>query len=162
MMFDGEAFRPLPRFHNVAAAHYGAGEVVSLVPHEDRSKKSHDHFFVTVDEAFNNLPERYTDRWRTSEHLRKWCLVKAGICDERSIVCSSRAEALRVAAFIEPMDQYAVVLPSEAVVTVYTAKSQSKKAMGREAFQASKDAVLAILAGLLDVTPEALSRARAA
>jgi hypothetical protein len=82
---------------------------------------------------------------------------------ERTIVCASKAEAQRVAAFIKPMDEYAVVLAQEATVTVYTAKSQSMRAMGKEAFQASKDAVLGVLADMIGVEPTKLSdRARAA
>jgi len=38
-------------------------------------------------------------------------------------------EAQRIAAFIKPMDTYAMVIVNECVVTVYTAKSQSLKAM---------------------------------
>jgi hypothetical protein len=96
------------------------------------------------------------------EHLRKYALVKAGYHDKRSIVCSSRAEALRLASFIRPMDDFAVIGTNGPVVTVLTAKSQSMKAMGRKEFQASKDAVLNVLAEMIGTTREALERARAA
>lgn len=161
-VWTGAAFEPLRRFHNEIAASYGVGEIVSLAPHHERSQRSHGHYFVMVEECFTNLPEAYAGRWPTSEHLRKWALIKAGICDQRSIVTASKAEAQRLAAFMRPLDEYAVVDASEAVVTVYTAKSQSMKAMGKDAFQASKDAVLVILAGLLEVEPAALEKARAA
>ncbi len=161
-VWTGAAFEPLRRFHNEIAAAYGVGEVVPLAPHMARSMRSHGHYFVMVEEVFDNLPEAYAGRWPTSEHLRKWALIKAGICDQRSIVTASKAEAQRLAAFMRPLDEYAVVDASEAVVTVYTAKSQSMKAMGKDAFQASKDSVLAILAGLLDVAPETLRKAIAA
>lgn len=157
-VWRGDAFHPLPNFHKLAAEHYGAGEVVDLVAVEDRSAKSHAHYFACVNEAHHNLPEELTERYPTAEHLRKWALIKTGFRDERTIVCSSKAEALRLAAFIRPMDGYAVVTVREAVVTVYTARSQSMKAMGKEEFQRSKEATLGALAEVLGVEPAALAR----
>src|SRR5258708_25877309 len=129
---------------------------------EHRSKVSHDHFFVSVDEAFKNLPEDMADDFASPDHLRKWCLIKSGYRDERSIVASSRAEALRIAAYIRPMDQYAIVVVREATVTQYTAKSQSLRAMGRAEFQRSKDAVFGVLAKLIGTDVADLKQARAA
>ena len=60
-----------------------------------------------------------------------------------------------MAAFVRPMDEHAVVLISEAVVSVYTAQSQSFRAMGKERFQASKDAVLEALADMIGVETSA-------
>ncbi len=161
-VWDGQHFTPLARFHNVAAAHYGAGEVVALVTHEERSTASHAHYFAALNEAWLNLPEDVGDRWASREHFRKHGLIATGHRDERTLVCSSKAEAQRVAAFIRPTEDYAVITVRDAVVTVYTAKSQSTKAMGREAFQKSKDDVLGWAAALIGVEPEALSRAKAA
>lgn len=80
------------------------------------------------------------------EHLRKYALIRTGHRDERTIVCASKAEARRVAAFVKPLDEFALVLVNEASVSVYTAKSQSLRAMGKTAFQQSKDDVLGFLA----------------
>lgn len=155
--WDGEAMVPLrPRLADQA---FVIGETYALVEHEERSSATHRHYFAVVREAWMNLPEGLAERYPTAEHLRKAALVRAGYRDERSIVCGSKAEARRVAAFIAPMDEYALVTVSEAVVTVYTAKSQSTRAMGREAFAASKEAVLGVLSDMLGVTPEALARA---
>ena len=151
MRWDGDAMIPLPNFARQADGAYVIGEVYPMVPHEDRSRKSHDHYFVLVGEAWENLPEAMSGRWPTAEHLRKWALIRAGYRDERSIVCRSKKEANRLKAFIRPMDDYAVVLAQEAVVTVYTAKSQSMRAMGKRVFQESKDAVLGVLADLIGV-----------
>jgi hypothetical protein len=74
------------------------------------------------------------EEFPTAEVLRKKMLIRAGYADERSIVCASKAEAQRVAAFVKPMDEYAVVTVREAVVRVYTAQSQSIKAMGAKPF----------------------------
>jgi hypothetical protein len=157
--WTGRAMEPIDRHHNLAAAQFTTGEEYTLEEWSDRSKRSHDHFFVCVDQAWQTRPERLTERFPTPDHLRKFALIRAGYRDERSIVCASKAEALRLAAFIRPMDEYAVVVPSEAVVTVYTAKSQSKKAMGPKVFQESKDAVFVVLADMLGVEPGELARA---
>lgn len=142
-MYEGQGvFRALPRFVDACAEHYGQGEIVTLIEHEERSPKSHAHYFATLHDLWLNLPESVGNRWATETHFRKHGLIHTGWRDERTIVCSSRAEALRLAAFIRPMDEYAIVDARDAVVTVYTAKSQSQKAMGKEAFQKSKDDVL--------------------
>lgn len=141
-----------------ADAAYTVGEVYSVEIKEDRSTASHNAFFAAVSEAWSNLGEDQTDRFPTAEHLRKWALVKCGYRDERSIVCTSKAEAQRVAAFVRPMDGYAVVVVRDAVVVVYTAQSQSYKAMGRAEFQRSKEATLQVISSLIGVSAEALTK----
>jgi hypothetical protein len=80
--WDGEVMRParhyLPRCHK----QYVVGEAYPMIPHEDRSTNSHNHFFAAVHEAWKNLPEKMTARFPTSEHLRKWALIKAGYADD--------------------------------------------------------------------------------
>ncbi len=98
----------------------------------------------------------------TAEHLRKFALIRCGYSDQRQIVCASKAEAQRVAGFVRPMDEYAVVTTSEAVVSVFTAQSQSRKAMGHRPFQESKNKVLDYIAGLLGVNRAEVPEARAA
>lgn len=157
--WDGEAFAPLPRFAKLADEQFVIGKVYTLAEVLKRSAKSHAHYFACVTEAWKNLPESYGDRYPTDEHLRKSALIKAGYRDERSLVCSSRAEALRLASFVSAMDDYAIVTVVASVVTVYTAKSQNEKAMDGPTFQASKDAVLGILAEMIGVEPTTLSSA---
>jgi hypothetical protein len=149
--------RPIRGFARVADREYVVGEAYTLVETQDRSQASHRHYFASVYEAWLNLPDELAERFPSSEHLRKYALIRAGYRDERTITCASRAEALRLAAFIKPMDEYAVVAVSEAVVRVYTAKSQSTRAMGRKVFQESKDAVLGALADMIGVTPKELA-----
>src|SRR5690606_27888578 len=132
-----------------------------LVEHHDRSEASHNHYFASIANAWNTLPDHLLAEYPTAEHLRKKMLVKCGYADERSIVCASKAEAERIAAFIKPMDEYAVVIHREAVVKVFTAQSQSMKAMGKREFQESKESVLAAIDNLLGVEPGATARAAA-
>lgn len=158
--WDGDALVPLRSI--LADRHFVVGETYSMVEHHDRSMNSHRHFFSVVNEAWSNLPDRLLEEYPTAEVLRKKLLIRAGYADERSIVCASKAEAQRVAAFVKPMDEYAVVTVREAVVRVYTAQSQSVKAMGAKPFQASKQAVLDALDDLLGVERGATARSEAA
>ena len=155
--WDGEAFVPRSRFTKLCDKQFVVGADYPLIVHEERSGQSHKHYFATVADGWRNLPEDLAEDFPTSEHLRKYALIKAGYCDRRSIVCASKAEAQRVAAFIEPMDDFALVTVAEATVTVYTAQSQSQRAMGKKVFQASKVAVLDIIAAMIGTTPEALN-----
>lgn len=153
--WDGNAMVPVrPR---LADQHYVVHQRYMLVEHEPRSQKSHDHFFACVSEAWKNLPEHLAERLPTSEHLRKYALIKAGYSDSTSIVCASKAEAQRVAAFVRPADEFSIVIVSEATVTRYDAKSQSHRAMGAKVFQESKSAVLDVIAAMIEVAPRQLA-----
>ncbi len=81
-----------------------------------------------------------------------------GYRDERTLVASSRAEAQRLAAFVRPMDDYAVVTVECSLVRVLTAKTQNMRAMDKATFQASKDAVLDYIAEMIGVGPDALAK----
>ena len=157
--WDGEAMRPLPAFVRLAAERFGVGEVVTLGPIEARSSPSHRHYFACVREAWVNLPEGLAVRFPTEEHLRKYALIRAGYGDERQVVCASRAEARRIAAFIRPIDDYSIVTVDQTVVTHLTAKSQAAEAMKKAEFQASKEAVLGLLAEMIGVGPAVLGEA---
>lgn len=147
--WDGEHM--VPRHARMADRRYVIGMDYLLAVIEERSTNSHRHYFASIHEAWLNLPEDIAERFPTEEHLRKYALIKCGFHDERSIVCASKAEAQRVAAFIQPMDTYALVIVSEAVVRVLTAKSQSGRAMDKKTFQESKTAVLDYLSELIGV-----------
>lgn len=154
--WNGEAM--VPKLPRLADKHFVVGESYTLVPHEDRSRETHNHFFASVHEAWLNLPERYAERFPSAEHLRKWALVRAVYRDERSIVSATPEEALALAAFIRPLDGFAVITVNDCVVTVYTAKSQSMRAMGKKVFQESKEAVFRVLSDLIGVEPGELAR----
>jgi len=157
--WTGDSFAPLPGFAAACDEAFAIGKVYRLEEAQDRSQASHNHFFAIISEAWSNLPDHLAERFATAEHLRKWSLVKAGYHDSRTLVASSKAEAQRLAAFVRPLDEFAIVTVTEATVTVYTAQSQSVRAMGREAFQKSKDGVLHVLAEMLGTTPDALAAA---
>lgn len=161
-MFDGEAFRPLPNFLRKARDHYGAGEVVPMVPWEDRSTASHNHLFAEIHQAWQSLPERYAlQPWaQSSAALRKHALISTGHCDVEAFVCMFKTEAERLAAALRKNSpDYAVIVVDGRTVTRLTAKSMSRQAMDKGAFQQAKDDILGFIADLLEVTPEQLSTA---
>jgi hypothetical protein len=150
--WDGESMVPQKRFQQLCDKQYVIGETYPLVVHEPRSSNSHNHYFASLTEAWSNLPDDISAQFPTVDHLRKFALIKAGFRDERSVACSSKAEAQRVAAFVKPIDDFAIVTVVEAMVTIYTAKSQSMRAMGKTVFQDSKDKVLDIAWGFCGTT----------
>lgn len=141
-----------------AARLYEVGQSYRLGVIEERSTNTHNHYFASLTEAWKNLPEHYAERFPSVEHLRKWCLVKAGYADERSIACASPEEAAKVGAFVRPLDDFAVITVRDNVVKVYTAKSQSTRSMDKKEFGESKIAVLDICAQMVGVTPEQLQK----
>lgn len=156
--WDGEHLVPLRSFAKAADHVFVIGEVYPMVVREEASSVSRRHYHALINEAWKNLPEDAMQRYPTPEHLRKWALIKAGYRQERTHVCASKAEAIRLQSFVKPMDDYAVVLVQGAVITIYTARSQKGRSMDRETFQASKTAVLAILSELIGVELETLNR----
>lgn len=159
---DGE-FRTVSGFWASRADRaYVVGEVYKMVEHHDRSMNSHRHYFASLNEAWRNLSDELLDEYPTAEHLRKKALIRKGYRSERVLVCSSKAEAERVAAFLRPADEYAIVTFRDAVVREWTAQSQSVKAMGAKEFAASKNDVLDFCADLLGVTTDEMAKAQAA
>lgn len=163
MQWNGDGFTPAsPYWAREADKLFVIGQKYALVEHQDRSMNSHRHYFAAVNEAWQNLCDDMAGQFPSADHLRKYALIKAGYFNSQTLVCSSKAEAIRIAAFIRPADEYAIVRAEGAVVTRFTAKSQSVKAMGREDFQRSKDAVLDALADMIGTTRGELQRAQAA
>lgn len=138
---------------------YTIGENYFLDEIQERSSKTHAHFFAVVTQAWRGLPESLDGQFPTPDHLRKFCLIKAGFHDHRSIVARSKSEAIRIAAFIKPMDEFAIVAVNDCVIDVYTARSQKHRAMNRQEFAASKTAVMGILDDMLGVARGETQRA---
>ena len=135
---------------------YEDGKTYRLVEYDERTGKSHRHFFAVLRNAWDNLPEQIADRFPSPEHLRAYALIKAGFYNERHVDLATRTDALQVASFIKPMDEFAIVIARELTVTIYTPKSQSARAMGGKEFQESKDKVFAVLAQMIGISIEQL------
>lgn len=156
-VWNGEAMVPLPRFHNLVNRQFVVSQEYMLVVHEERSHASHAHYFASVAEAWKNLPDVMQARWPSPEHLRKWALCKAGYADERSIIARNGKEAREIAALLRGLDGYAVISVNGDVVRIWTAKSQSRKAMNRREFAESKEAVLRVVSELIGVDAATLN-----
>ena len=146
----GLALVPLGRFDNAFKAAFEAGEFYRMAEIEDRSMRSHNHFFAAVHNAWLNLPEHCAHKYPTSEHLRKWALIETGWHDNEAIVLKTHDDALILASYAR-RDEFAVAIVDDRVVSIYRAKSQNKKSMGGKNFQRSKQDVLEFLDDLIGV-----------
>lgn len=144
------AMYPLARFRR-HLSQYEEGEYYRLAEVEDRSMRSHNHYFAAVKDGWLNLPEIYAQEFATPEHLRKRALIECGYYEQRTIALSSHDDALQLAVYARSKDEYAVVSVNGSVVVERTAKSQAVKAMGKKAFQKSKQDVLDWIDALLGV-----------
>lgn len=154
----GDGFSPVnTHAQRQADKVYTIGERYSLAPVYERSPQSHKHFFAEVHEAWLNLRSEHAERFPSDTHLRKYCLVKCGFYDRQEFLASSKAEAVRIAAFLRGTDDYAVVIVRGNVVERLTAKSQSNRSMPKAEFQRSKEAVLDYVKGMIGVTRQALA-----
>lgn len=151
--WDGEAMRPASSiWSRKADERYVVGMEYRMTEIREQSEKSRRHFHAVVRDAWLSLPDELAAQFETADHLRKHCTIKAGFHEKRSIHCGSVAEARKVAAFIRPLDSYAIVTTAENVVTVWTALSSS--GLDHSTFQALKDGCLDEISKLIgtDVT----------
>jgi len=163
-VWTGDAFEPSTAWHRRAAAsRFAQGEVIPLDVWHPRSKASHDQFFALVSEAHGTLPEHLAERFPTPDSLRQYALCKAGYCDVDTFTAASKAEALRLSAFVKRTAGEGIqVVVDGPNVTRLTPHSQSMRAMGGQTFQESKAKCLEVIADLLDVPVAALGMERAA
>lgn len=146
---DDGVMKPHPRAEMLCDRQFTVGEWYVLVVHEERSEESHRHYFACIREAWQNLPPPLDTRWPSPEHLRKWALVQAGYCNEQAIALHSHKDALEVAALSRRLDHYAVIKVNGDVCRIWTAHSQSRRAMNKQRFQESKEAVLRIISEII-------------
>lgn len=146
-MFDGRAFIPTSEFHSRRAReNFAEGEVVLMQAENARSMRSHRHYFAALHDLWNTLPERFAlEPWaQSTEHFRRWLLIRAGYSETQTYHCETKAEAGRLAAALRPLAEFSIIVARGQVVLRFMAKSQSVKAMGADDFQRSKDAVLSL------------------
>lgn len=137
------AMVPEPRFNALCARQYQLDDGYVLIPFEHRSTRSHNHLFAAIGNAWDSLPEAWTSRFPTSEHLRKWLLVQVGHADHSEYAFDTAKDAMLFARGLRRFDQYAVIKVSGGVVDVWVARSLSRQAVPtKEEFQKIKDGVL--------------------
>lgn len=159
LRWDGDAFVPVSqRFAKLADKFFVVGEIYAMVVEHPRSVASHNHQFAWLHEAWMSLPEDIGYLYPTEDHLRKRALIEAGYYTETAVDAGTRAAALRVAAAVPALDEFAFARVEGPIVLIRRAKSQSMRAMGAKQFYESKTAILAIIADMLSVSPEDLRR----
>ncbi|MAM60825.1 antitoxin family protein [Maritimibacter sp. UBA3975] len=142
--WEGGVFRPLTN----ALPNINEGEVVFLDIQRVRTGRSHRHQFAAINEAWHHLPERLAMMpWAaTAETTRKHALIATGYHMVSQVDCGSNAAAHRVKAALIAAETrahgYAIGQVRGPVCIVWTPESQSYRAMGKERFQESKQAVL--------------------
>lgn len=157
---DVEVLVAEPKFQEMCRRQFGGfgEERIVLTGLENRSMKSHDHFFACVARAWENLPDDVVARYPTAEHLRKWALVQEGWCDEQTFVMKNDGQAAVIGRKLRKLDEYAVITVRDGVCHVFTAKSMSGTNMKHEAFQECKDAVLGRLSQMCGIDVAALRK----
>ena len=154
--WTGEAMVPARGHAKRCDEKFTVGELYRLEVSEERSHRSHRHYFAAVHEAWMNLPEKWAARFPSPDHLRKWALITTGFCTCRELAFDSNASAQIGGEAFREADPYAVIIVNKATVIVYRAQSQSLKAMGKADFQRSKDLTLGKISEKLGVTIEDL------
>ncbi len=128
---------------------YGQGEVITVEEVQDRSPKSHAHYFAVIAEAWQNLPENLADDYPNPETLRKRALIRTGFCSMTEVLCASNAEATKAAAAFSAADPYCLCEIADRALRIWRADSQSVKAMGAKRFAESKEKVFHWISNLI-------------
>ncbi|MBS1725003.1 MAG: hypothetical protein JSS66_18850 [Armatimonadetes bacterium] len=160
--WTGDAFRPIGFAARECDKHFVVGQRYRMAEYQDRSAASHAHEFAWLKNAWRTLPDDLAAEYPSPEHLRKRALIQAGFYDEQAVDAGSRAAALRVASMVRSREEFAYVIVNGPIVLIRTAKSQSRRAMDKAAFQASKTAIMDVIAAMLGVEPETLARSQVA
>jgi hypothetical protein len=150
-IWDGENLVPLRRHAKFLDASLVIGERYKVDLIEERSAKSHKHFFAQLREIWLSLPDDVAEQFPNDDALRKFALIKTGFCDRADVVCANNQEAMKYAAVLARLDPYTVVSIQGRTVSSWTAKTQKVKAMGAKDFNSSKHAVLEYCASLIGV-----------
>ena len=101
---------------------------------KDQSDPMRRRFFALVREVWLNLPDNLRKQFPSSEVLRKTALCRIGWAECKVVTCGNRKAAQEVAILAAHLDRYAVVDVSETVVTVFTARSMSKRQCPKKSF----------------------------
>lgn len=124
-----------------------------LVDPSDASKRQ---MFAVLNKAWPSLPENMRDAYPTMDALRKRALIQAGFYDEVAIEVGDAATAGRLVTSLKRQNDFSHVRIQDGHVFQRTAKSI--KDMEKEEFERAKQAVFEIVAEMLGVTVEELTK----
>ena len=148
---------PLDRFRRLASQQFRPGTEYALIPHQEQSDRERGLYNACIALTWGNLPDVDQRRFPSDAHLRKWCLIREGFADEHSMICDNEAKARSTGALCRKLDAFAVIKIDGPIVTVWTAKSQSKHDMGHDVFHESVTKVLERCAHMLGISVQELT-----
>ena len=153
--FDGEDMVPLSRA--MARARFETGRVYVLEASDQRSWQAEKHYQACLQKGWGTLPEHWREKFANPEQMREYVLIREGFSNCRLIALTCPEQASAVAAHAQAIAPMALVVISDDVVAVHTAKSQDRATMGAEEWVRSKRLVLEWVAAAIGVTVDQLS-----
>ena len=119
-------------------------------------------FFACLRDAWANLREEHKDRFPNAEVLRKHALIAIGHCDVMTLACGSKTAAPQIASAFQVKDNYCIATVRDAVVTVFTARSMSRRSLLKRDFIQVADRVFAWVQEQTGIDPGQSHEGRAA
>ncbi len=157
-IWDGEAFYPEARFQWQCQQDYAVGEKYQFEALPMRSIRSHNHFFISIEDAWLNIRDDYPKKFPSPEHLRKWALVECGYCTERVTVYDTAKDARQAAKEIREENPHDVMQVKGNILYKWRPLSQKVLQMDAVKFQKSKTDVLDLLASMIGVRQKQLGK----
>lgn len=158
MKWTGVAFVPASKlWGHVCDKHLVVEQEYWMTEEQERSKKSHNHYFRAVHTGWENLPEKYAGRFPDDDHLRKYALIMLGYFNQVELVFDSPDSAVLAAGQFKKLDTYSIVSVADCVVVQLTAQTQKYREMGKARFQKSKQDVIEFIAGLCGIDADELT-----
>lgn len=158
VVWDGNAFIPLPRFKRSCDEQFAVHEEVAIVRFHARNMNQHRGYFASLHDAWSNLDHQYDGVFPSEDHFREWALCQTEFCHVTHEAYSTKADAMLAAKAARKLAPYAVISVAGTTVVTKHAMSQSIAAMGKETFEASCKAVLEVVAGMARTTPRELKK----
>ena len=128
----------------------------------DHSDPMRRRFFSIVRLVWTNLPDALRIQYPSSEVLRKTALCRIGWAECKVLTCETHKAAQEVALLSKYLDRYAIVDVSETVVTVFTARSLSKRHCPKKTFKEISDKAEEWLSALIGTDAATLGKQEAA
>jgi hypothetical protein len=106
-------------------------EISSDLMSADQMRK---RFMALIRECHGTLKDADRQRFPSHETLRKHALIAVGWCTVRTVVAGSKTAAQDVADALKDMDRYCIIDVRGDVLTVYRARSMSRRALLKPQF----------------------------
>jgi hypothetical protein len=148
-IWDGASMVPLDIYLPRAQAQFQPGRRYHLITHRSKSGKSVGQFFAVLHKAWQNLPERYGNRFPDEIYLRKWAMVQEHFAYNRQIPFAHKEHIPAIVHGLRMLDPYVVIYERGDVLDVWCAESVS--GMDHERFQDCKDKVLMRVAHMIGI-----------